>query len=212
MRQFLALFFGFLVLTSCSPRIAVTSQRLDTEEMTWLVQRAAVKFKHECFLRHEHSRALFDSNGFVRLGFQFSTQDILEVDEARGLLVDFVEFVLGEINRDPLLCGQLSAYPFTADNLDIIILCESFLPEYVDPFYIGCIKLKHGYSYFYAADEKDRNLYSWHSRVEPYVKSREFIMLERAAEKEYQKENTKHPQRIPDRFYPSQLGESACAG
>lgn len=201
MRKLLTLIFGLFALTNCSPPVAVEMQELNTEEVTWLVQRAAVKFKHECFLRHEHSRVLYDSRGFTRLGIQFSTQDILEMDEARGLLVDFVEFILGEINRDPLLVDQLAAYPFTADRLDIIILCESFLPTYVDPFYIGCIKLKHGIAYYYAADEKDQSLYSWHSRVEPYDKSREFIMLERGAEKEYKREHPAIIRRVPDEFY-----------
>lgn len=194
--------FCMLALTNCAPRPVECPPDVNIEEMTWLVQRAAVKFKHECFLRHEHSRVVYDNSGFLRLEFQFSTQDIMEVDEARGLLVDYVEFVLGEINRDALLCGQLSQYPFTADNLDIIILCESFLPSYVDPFYVGCIKLKHGYSYFYAADEKDQSLYSWHSRVEPYAKSREFINLERAAEREYSREHPDKKPRIPDEYFP----------
>ena len=113
-----------------------------------------------------------------------------------------MEYILGEINRDPLLNGQLAQYPFTADNLDISILCESYMPTYIDPFYVGCIKLKHGYSYFYAADEKDQNLYSWHSRVEPYVKSREFIMLERAAESEYRKNHNSSEVHISDQYYP----------
>lgn len=204
--RYLFLLISFLLpLTGCFPRTTVTvGPVLDTQEVTWLVQRAAVKFKHECFLRHEHSRVLYDGNGFIRLGFQFSTQDILEVKDARALLVDFVEFVLGEINRDPLLEGQLAEYPFTADRLDIIILCESFLPEYVDPFYVGCIKLKHGYSYFYAADEKDKKLYSWHSRVEPYEKSREFVMLERGAEREYRAEHDLKKPTIPDQYFPDE--------
>lgn len=202
MRNLIALVFGLVILTNCCPRCPCETQALDVEEITWLVQRAAVKYKHECFLRHEHSRVLYDANGFTRIGIQFSTQDILEVDDARGLLVDLVEYILGEVNRDPLLCGQLAEYPFTADRLNIEILCESFLPEYIDPFYVGCIKLHHGYSYFYAADAKDRSLYSWHSRVEPYEKSREFIMLERAAEKEYRRDNPKRQPRIPEQFYP----------
>lgn len=202
MRYLLGIIFAFILMTSCAPRYEVDTKELDTEEIVWLVQRAATKFKHEHTLRHEHSRVLFDLSGFTRLGIQFSTQDILEVNEARGLLVDFVEFILGEINRDPLLCGQLAAYPFNEERLDVVILCESLYQQYVDPFYIGCIKLKRGYSYFYAADAADQNLYSWHSRVEPYYKSREFIMLERAAEKEYQKEHAPKDKRIPDEYYP----------
>lgn len=203
MRLLFTILLSFFAFTNCSPRYVQEGRNLDTEEMTWIVQQIAVKFRHEHFLRHEHSRVLFDSEGFTRLGFQFSTQNIMEVGEARGLLVDFVEFALGEINRDPLLCGQLAQYPFTADQLDVIISCESFLPEYIDPYYVGYIKLKHGYTYIYAADEKDVSLYSWHSRVEPYEKSREFIMLERAAERKYEKETTKPKARIPDQYFPS---------
>ena len=202
MRHLLALALVLVLLTNCAPRYEVEMEELNTEEVVWLVQRAATKFKHEKTLRHEHSRVLFDSTGFTRLGIQFSTQDILEVNEARALLVDFVEYILGEINRDPLLCGQLAAYPFSAERLDVIILCESLYQQYLDPFYIGCIKLKRGTSYFYAADAADQNIYSWHSRVEPYYKSREFIMLERAAEKEYQKEHVSKDKHIPDEYYP----------
>ena len=48
MRKILALIVGVAALTGCFPKPPeVIPQHLDSEEITWLVQRAAVKFKHE---------------------------------------------------------------------------------------------------------------------------------------------------------------------
>lgn len=196
---------GFLV--SCTAAHGPWVKVVDTEEMTWIVQKVAADWKHNQGqrLRLEHSQVHY-TNKFTTLSLEFSSQEILEVEQARNLLVDLTEQLLREINTNPIVGGELAS-TFTADNLSIEINFESYLGEYVDPFYVGCAKLHHGFAYYYAFDLKDENRYSWHSRVEPYFKTREVSMLSRAAEKLWDEVNDCPKHRLLDELYVPEDGE-----
>lgn len=180
---------------------------IDSEEMTWIVQKVMTKYKHAegRRLKLEHSSTLYDKN--IRgLRLEISSQEILEVNQARDLFVDLVEDFLKEINTNPIISNELSSYPFTPDQLDIAINFESFFGIYVDPFYVGCVEMKCGMVRYSAFDMKDRYWHSWHSRVEPYSKTREISILERAAEKDYQ--NARCPPRhLTEQFIPADENE-----
>jgi hypothetical protein len=168
---------------------------LDHSEMTWLVQKQMAKYKHENHRRLRLEHTLFDATASSPyLSMQISSQEILEVDDARNLLVDFVEELLKAINLDPLIASQLTTVPFTADQLHIEINFESYLGLFIDPFYIGCVELEHGMAHYLAFDVKNQRNYDFYSRVEPYETSREVSFLSRAAEKEFFAE---HPCPIP---------------
>lgn len=177
---------------------------VDSEEMTWIVQKVMAKYKHAegRRLRLEHSSVCYD-NAITGLRLEISSQEILEMCPARNLLVDLVEDFLREINSDPIAGDQLSVYPFTANNLHIEINFESFFGIYVDPFYIGCIELRNGMARYSAFDMKDERWHSWHSKVEPYVKSRELAMLGRAAEEDFdEKSCVCYPSPLTEMFVP----------
>jgi hypothetical protein len=192
------------ILTSCYRPHVVKTSPVNAEEMTWIVMETVTKFEHERRLRLEHSRAMYVDGTVAGLQLEFSTQEILEVKEARELLVDLVEFLILDINTNPIVSEELIAYPFTAGGLNIEINFESFLVEYVDPYYVGCVRLDKGMAYYYAGDVKDTQLYRWHSRVEPYAKSLEVVRLSRAAEETWQEEH--HPHHLnalrADQYYP----------
>lgn len=175
---------------------------IDSSEMTWIVQKQMAKYRHEKTrrLKLEHSRFEYYT-GTPYMHLEISSQSILEVTEARYLIVDFVEDLLKGINLNPIIAAQLPS-TFTADQLDIEINFESYLGEYVDPFYVGCIELKCGMVYYNAFDLKDQNRYSWHSRLEPYATAREVAVLERAAEKEFVEEHTCYPPIIDEMYVP----------
>lgn len=186
------LYIAILFFSSCSySRLPPPSPQkfVDSSEVTWVVEKIAVKWSHECGrrLRLEHSQiCYFNESPTLRL--ELSSQEILEVKEARYLLVDFVEDLLRELNTNPIIVDGLT-YPLQPEQLRIDINFESFFGVYIDPFYIGYVQLKEGYARYYAFDQKDRERYSWHSRVEPYTKSRELAMMERAAEAQFEAEH-----------------------
>jgi len=181
---------AFLLLSGCS-RAVITSpppKLVDASEVSWVIEKiAGTKWAHERGrrLRLEHSSiCYYDSQPTPTLRLELSSQEILEVKEARYLLVDFVENLLRELNTNPIV-GSGLVYPLGAENLRIEIDFGSFFGLYVDPFFIGYIDLKEGYARYYAFDQKDRERSNWHARVEPYWKTREVAMMERAAEAEF---------------------------
>ncbi|MBA2727977.1 MAG: hypothetical protein H0U49_07380 [Parachlamydiaceae bacterium] len=186
----LALFF-----TGCAKPAPPPVKVVQEEEVTWVVEKIMAKWKHRRGqrLRLEHAYVYFGDT-IKGLRLEISSQEILEVPEARNLLVDFVEELLRDINTDPLITSQLALGTLTPDDLSIVMNFESFFGRYVDPFYVGNIKLKRGIAYYYAFELKYEGWYAWKSRVEPYDKTREISILERAAEKEaVQQINVDHP-------------------
>lgn len=167
---------------------------IDSEEMTWIVQKVMVKYKHAAGkrLKLEHSSVCYDT-AITGLRLEISSQEIMEICPARNLLVGLVEDLLREINSDPIVGNELASYPFTPDNIQISINFESFFGIYVDPFYIGCIEMRNGMVRYSAFDMKDERWHSWHSKVEPYTKSRELSTLGRAAEEDYDIKNCQCP-------------------
>lgn len=194
------LFFGCTSVYHESPPVKV----IDSEEMTWIVEKIMAKYKHVegRRLKLEHSSVCYDT-AIIGLRLEISSQEILMMCQARDLLVDLVEDFLREINSDPILGDQLASYPFSANHLQIEINFESFFGIYVDPFYIGCIQLRNGMVRYSAFDMKDEHWHSWHSKVEPYVKSRELSKIARAADEDYEeKACICHPSVLGEMFVP----------
>lgn len=176
------------VLSSCSPFRELPSPAKvpqDREEVTWVIERimADWRYKRHQRLRLEHAYMYYGEN-FTNLRLEISSQEILEVREARNLLVDLTEDILRGVNTDPIISSQLAVGSMQPDQLHIEISFESFFGRFVDPYFVGCIKLKNGMAYYYAFDLKTDGWNAWHSRVEPYAKTREISMFERAADSE----------------------------
>lgn len=174
----------------------------NADDMSQIIWGLAPEWKYEYHLRLERSYLISGEDRDV-IHIEFSSQDILELCQARQLLVDVVEGLLERVNASPL-AQALSPEPFTADNLEIYIDFQSFFGLYVDPFYIGWAAVIEGMSYFYAFDLKDGMLDTWHTVYEPYSQSKMFATYQRAAEEEYKK---KHPMTRPsvlkeERYHP----------
>lgn len=174
----------------CPENPANLEKKIDSEEVTWIAQKLAVKWNKELQLRLEDSNVYYGNN-IHTLHFEFTSMAILNVKKARELLVDVVEDILRSLNTSPIVAAELQDYPFTPENLEIYINFNSFYNTYVDPFKVGFISLECGQAKYWASDVKDNRLYGWHSRIEPYFKSREIVQLGRAAEKEYDAEHAK---------------------
>ncbi len=186
MRSLLLICLLFVCGCTTVTRVSNPIKVIDSEEMTWVVETVMAKWRHEegRRLKLEHSSLYYDTS-IVALRLEISSQEIIEIDVARALLVDFVEDLLREINTNPIVSNELISYPFTPNMLNIEINFESFHGIYVDPFYVGCIALSNGMARYNAFDMKDDKWYTWHSRVEPYTKTREISIIERAADKKF---------------------------
>lgn len=186
------LFLLFVLLISgCAWR--TTDIDLDADQTEWSVAIDEVEIVHAlqhyfAYLRHEKHLRLEDAsvwynNSVNSVRLEFISQDVLEVREARFLLVDLVEGLLAELNRNPVIAPSLVTYPLTPDHLEIYINFESYHGVYVDPYYVGYIKLENGQATYDAFDIKTLGRNNWDFRTEPYEKSREYTVFEREAEK-----------------------------
>lgn len=157
--------------------------QFDTDEFSQVVWDYVTELKYDRRLHLENAMVCFDGHSKLRL--QFSTQLIIEMCEARELLVDVAEGLLDKINHNKGVASLLDPYPLTADQLEIYIDFQSYYGLYADPFYIGWVVLEDGMAYYYAFTLKNTKLNSWEVRSEPYFKSRSFVFFEREAEKKY---------------------------
>ncbi len=119
------------------------------------------------------SRAYYD-HYVEKVCMKFRTEAIMDVLEARDLIVHVVEGFLARVNEDPWVSTDLYNFPFTADNLHVEIEFDSFYGKYVDTREIGQVHLKEGIVYYYANDAMDRDTVFFHKRQEPYEKAYRF--------------------------------------
>jgi hypothetical protein len=119
------------------------------------------------------SRAFYDH--YVEyVWMKFRTQDIMDVLEARDLLVYVVEGFLARVNEDPEVSGDLYDFPFTADNLIVEIEFDSFYNRYINTRSIGRLELCQGNVSYYARDALRPDTIWFHQRKEPYDKAYRF--------------------------------------
>lgn len=178
--------------------------QFDADEYSQIVWEYVTELKYDHRLHLENALVCFDGESKIRL--QFITQHILELCDARALLVDVVEGLLDRLNYSKDASASLSPYPLTADQIEISIDFESFYGIYDDPFYIGYVALEQGMSYFYAFNLKNKKLDIWNSRSEPYFKSLSFVKFQRAGEEKYEMTHPKPKPfaSFPDRYIGSQ--------
>jgi len=156
-------------------------KKIDAPEIVHVIQNYLAYLRHEKHLRLEDSSVYYDDYiNAVRM--EFICQDLLEVREARMLLVDVVEGLLAELNKNPVLAPEFITYPMSPRQLEIYINFESYYGTFLDPYYVGWMKLEKDTSYFYAFDIKYDGRNVWDYRIEPYFKSREFVIYERESE------------------------------
>lgn len=156
-----------------------------TNEVLNIVQEVSVNFKHDRHLNLQHSKTYFNEEGIQRIQLQYITQNIMDMCEARMLIVDLVEAFLKRLNENPYLIPEFPNFAFYPYNFEIYINFESFYVRYVDPFYIKWICMEDGQINYYAADLKDNNKDCWHYRRESYYTSRDIVFYQRKAEEEY---------------------------
>lgn len=179
-------FILIIVLASCQPTITPLGpwvKKIDSEEASRLVLNFSAKAKQEHHVELEDSRVVYDDT-IKKFYLEYSSQRLLNLYEARLMIVEMVEEFLYRLNNHTVLSFELQRFPFTADDVEVKINFESYFGRYVDELYIGLIWLKCGCVHFYAFDIKDEHgQIDWsHDRFEPYFKSRELAYLKKEAD------------------------------
>lgn len=157
----------------------------------------SVILRHDYHLRLETSGIYTADNGSKKIRLVYISQDILDLCEARSLLVDVIEGMADYV--------KLSGVPLSVNDIDLRINFESFFGLYVDPLYNGYILLQDGVVGYYAFKDKvkDNTENFWYERIEPYFKSYQFVTVTRKAEESYRNAHPLHPpSTLEERFYP----------
>jgi hypothetical protein len=123
----------------------------------------------------ENAKTCFTEQGKIeRVRLHYTSQEIVEMEEARDHLVEAVDGLLEKINQDPILRARLASYPFQPQNLEVHITYQSFYGRFIDPYKVAHAIQEKGVSFFYNAELDGRNSDYWGKRVEPYYKTRRF--------------------------------------
>lgn len=158
------------------------------EEMTAVVQEASAEFKYNNGLFLQDAKTYYD-DGIHTVQLRYRSQNLIQMCEARELIVLVVETLLAKLNQDILLGPEFTNYPFTADNLEIYITFGSYFGRYVDYSYTSWIGLEDGGVTYYTFNLKDNRKNCWDSRRESYSKAREIVVYEKQAEQKYRENN-----------------------
>ncbi len=188
-----------ILFSGCMHETEMPGPGIDNEEVMRVVLDFANDLKHDRHLRLEDSTVYYGNYGnyIEKVRLKFITQNILELCEARELLVDVGEGFLDRLNEDPCVGPLIAGYPVGPENLEIFICFESYFLRYVDKRYIAWAVLQDGLSFFYAGtitnefEIWDRDSENWHQRVEPYSKSVQMVGINREAERMYQERHPK---------------------
>ncbi len=191
MRCFFTLFLLLFTLTACeNPQFWYPPQPIqrdyDSDAFTNVTLHQAARWRHKHRWYLEDSFIYYDDFGTVnKIRLQYRTQNLLELQEARALLVDLVEEYLELLQVNPDTAINL-APGFSACNLLIYIDFQSYWGLYGDPQLIGWVVLQDGIAYYYDFDVKNIYVDYWFSRIESYNKSKEVVRIERLAEEDYE--------------------------
>lgn len=164
--------------------------KVDTEEVSRVVLTLSTEFKYEHHLFLEDAK-VFYGDGIEKIKLCYITQDILEMCEARALLVDVVQGMLERLNDNPIVASQSTWMPLSSDQIEVSIICETFWGQYGDSKYINWILLQDGWAHYYDQDIQNHYLDLFYVRNEPYTKSLEFVTIQREAESAYKEAHSK---------------------
>jgi hypothetical protein len=192
-----------LLLMGCTTRITRTQRLINTEEVTHVVQDFAVEMENTKQHLHLDDSNVFYNDKINTIQLQFHSEDIIEICEARELIVDMTEKLLGMLNQNIILGPQFHRFPFQASDLEIYVVFDSFFGVYIDPYYVTWLALEDGTTTIFYFDVDDNVMNCWHNRIEPYSKSREIVVYQRAGELKYDETHPPHPSALAnERYFP----------
>ncbi|MCB1118951.1 MAG: hypothetical protein KDK65_03230 [Chlamydiia bacterium] len=151
-----------------------------------MLQAAVMGRKHHLFL--ENSFVYHDENGIIDGFFiDFSSMELVELCEARHILVDVVNEILHRVNSDPALTNKLRNPPLTYEDLEIWITHKSFYGIRLMQYLIHEIVLQNGRAFYVTSESNNRELPFAKCRSEPYHKTAEIVRVDDEVEEEMAK-------------------------
>lgn len=159
---------SLLIFSSCY-RSYGRAPYVDSTEVIQEVTESSLELSDQHDLHLMASSLSRDENGGVdELYLEYISQEIIELKDARHLLVDVVDNVLKHINNVSVPEEMISEYPIIPENLHIHIHFETFFGVYNDPYFIERIILKNGLVHFYAFTAFNCTHDIWDFHLEPY--------------------------------------------
>lgn len=134
-----------------------------------------IKLKEGTILKS--SCSVFDKK-IKTIRMEFVSQDIFELQEARRFLVYVVEGLLERVNEYATLAGSLSTRPFSPQNLEIVVIYESFHGYFVDPTYNGRTALINGEVVYNDFNVYNSDVDEFGCKHEPYFLSKQLVEIE----------------------------------
>lgn len=107
-----------------------------------------------------------------RMLIEFYSQDLLELEDGRDLIVKIGESLLDKANSNPFLRTISDTGLFSPEHFHVIVELESYYGKYVDPLYLGRIELREGIVYYYAHTALDFETIVFQRHIEPYETAR----------------------------------------
>lgn len=158
------------------------TQVVDSLPFSEIIIPYATELRYTKRLRFEDSKLYYDENFARRFRVIFSSEAILELCEARDLMVTVVEGLLERMNASGGVTSAFDHFPIEADDLELYFSFESFDIEYNDGTYIAWMSLHDGLVRYITGWIKNPRIDFWDARIEPYYKSLQFVQITRAAE------------------------------
>lgn len=197
MRYLLALFSILLFITSCSKRpaeppienlgdITKPIHCREVSKIAYSLEKELLDTEgdfHLCkaFLcDHEEDNVLERT-----IIIEYYSQEILELEEGRDLIVHMTEYVIGKVNKHPFLFRTMPQAPIDASHLNLIIEFESYYGKYVDPLYLGRIELRDGIVRYYANTALDFQTIVFQRHIEDYTTARMITQVKQEVEMEH---------------------------
>ena len=132
------------VLAGCSRSLGYCP----VEEATNAVFMGFSQLDSKWLLALDNSCINYD-NGIVRLNLYFTSEDLVDLCDARFLLVEIVNTYMGMFNDNFILSGELNQRPMLPEDLNIVITFDSFYGRYIDEQYVNQIRLFDGCVTYY---------------------------------------------------------------
>ena len=114
-----------------------------------------------------------------KVNSHYESFECLTVDEARRLYVDVVEGYLERYNQNEEIRPYLHNYPFTVDNVEVMIGFKPVQQQKMDQLFVALMYVGKNQRLLYRAYNHETEKFTY-LYEEPYETAREIVMRERA--------------------------------
>lgn len=200
-RWYMRLLFLFSTLTilffSCSKK------EIDMKKKTEFAEQKSIHCQEVSKIAYSLEQELLDTEGYFGLCrafmcdheeggklnrtivLEYYSQELLELEDARDLIVHMTEFVINKVNKHPFLFRTMPNAPIDASHLNIRVEFESFYGVYVDPLYVGRVELRDNVVHYYAFTALNCDTIVFERHIEDYTTARMITQVKQEVQMEH---------------------------